>query len=143
MNSKGVLTVLVSLALAAGTSFAVPAPDPLAVFDSTNPGSGDIWQDSGGSPAGGAEAAHFFSGADWPSFSTDTGNGDRGETGLIVLSGQGPQPAGFQGDIAFVRLYGRPLSAAEVAANYQSTIPEPATLCLLGLGGLALLRRRR
>ena len=98
---------------------------------------------NGGSPAGGAEAATVFAGSDWASFSTATGSGENGLEGLIVLSGQGPQPAGFQGDIAFVRLYGRPLSAAEVAANYESTLPEPATLCLLGLGGLALLRRRR
>jgi len=27
--------------------------------------------------------------------------------------------------------------------EYGSTIPEPATICLLGLGGLALLRRKR
>ncbi len=48
------------------------------------------------------------------------------------------------GDIAAARIYdGKALTAAEVSQNYQTVIPEPASMALLGLGGLAVLRRRR
>jgi hypothetical protein len=44
----------------------------------------------------------------------------------------------FYGGIDDVRLYNHALSAAEV----QALVPEPATIMLLGLGGLGLLRRK-
>ena len=45
----------------------------------------------------------------------------------------------FAGELDDVRFYDEALSAGAIA----STIPEPATLALLGLGGLLLRRRRR
>lgn len=45
----------------------------------------------------------------------------------------------FDGFIDDVRIYDHALSQSEI----QAVIPEPATLLLLGLGGLALLRKRR
>lgn len=47
----------------------------------------------------------------------------------------------FDGVIDDVRIYDRALSGTEVAELYA--IPEPATLLLLALGGLAMIRRRR
>jgi len=47
-------------------------------------------------------------------------------------------------DYGYFAAYDRPLSAEEVALSYQYLIiPEPATMTLLALGGLAMLRRRR
>jgi hypothetical protein len=54
----------------------------------------------------------------------------------------GPTHVGaFDGVIDDVRIYDRALSDAEVADLHL--LPEPATLTLLVLGGLALMRRRR
>lgn len=50
----------------------------------------------------------------------------------------------FPGDIDNVRIYDSALTASELDAVSQfNDIPEPASLALLGLGGLAMLSRRR
>ncbi len=53
-------------------------------------------------------------------------------TGLVAF---------FDGSIDDVRIYNRALSSAEVSELYS--IPEPATLLLLGLGGLILRKRKQ
>ena len=55
-------------------------------------------------------------------------------------------PAGFSGMIDDVRIYSRSLSSSEIMTLYNTeSVPEPSVLSLLavGLGGLAMIRRRR
>ncbi len=52
--------------------------------------------------------------------------------------------ASLTGSINEFNVYDHALSAQEVAANFANgPVPEPGSLALLGLGGLAVLRRRR
>ena len=47
------------------------------------------------------------------------------------------------GEVLGVAAFDEALTAQNVADSYTAFVPEPGSLALLGLGGLALLRRRR
>lgn len=49
----------------------------------------------------------------------------------------------FDGQFNIIRVYDKALTGSEVSQNYNATIPEPATLALLGLGGSLMLFGRR
>jgi hypothetical protein len=51
----------------------------------------------------------------------------------------------FNGQLDEAAIYGSVLTDSQLAEHYLASevIPEPATLCVLALGGLAVLRRRR
>ena len=107
--------------------------DQLALADQTT---GIIWE-------GGADAGMFG----------DFGNG----TGAVGNDGDGTDDAdepfvNQQGladtwpaaAVGIFRWYDRGLTPVEVAANYNGElVPEPATLTLIGMGGLLMVRRRR
>ena len=68
--------------------------------------------------------------------------------GLNGIGGNAPFPdPTLSGSTNEFRIYGNALNAAQVLASFQTgptgVVPEPTSLALLGLGGLALLRRRR
>jgi hypothetical protein len=86
-----------------------------------------------GSPVANAAAANFLNNVSSGSYTADTM-----AIGVNDDSGTGKQ-WGFDGLLKDVRVYDNPLSSQEIAIL---AIPEPATLSLIGLGGVLLLRKK-
>jgi hypothetical protein len=87
------------------------------------------------------DAADMTAALDQWSGGNDVGLGGVAGGMVFGLHQQGIE--GLDGQIALFRVSEGVLTGAEVAANFEALQPEPTTLTLLGLGALALLRRRR
>ena len=85
---------------------------------------------------------------DWGTNMVDTGDshGDSDGSDQAQIGARHNSPHGwgtFNGDMDEVAIFDYALSAANAAALYEAAIPEPATLSLLALGGVAALLRKR
>ena len=60
---------------------------------------------------------------------------------LLAALGRNANGNSYTGDLDNTQIYNNALSDA--AAQAATTIPEPASLALLGLGGLCIMPRRR
>ena len=146
-----------------GIEFAITSGDNLQVLRGLNGGSDDaVTSTATISLDTWTFVAGVFSGGKDVDFYTTTtagavgtaGSGNMTATNAIQASTEdlyiGRRPGSdqrvFPGDIDNVRIYDSALSASELdaASNFNdAVIPEPASLALLGLGGLTMLSRRR
>lgn len=93
-----------------------------AYLDGSNVG----WANGGGGPSG----------------NTFTAGTDISDTSSLTVGISSGGTAEFRGEIDDFRLYNEALDQAGVLASMQA-IPEPSSAALLGLGGLAMILRRR
>lgn len=77
-----------------------------------------------------------------PSGNTFTAGTDISDASQLRLGIAGNGSGEFRGELDDFRIYNEALDAAQVAAT-MNPVPEPSSSALLGLGGLALVLRRR
>jgi len=88
----------------------------------------------------GATIRHYLNGTLLPQTSTFTGPIHVADAPLTIGVNSLYNFTAFKGAVDEARIYNHALSLAEVQ-SLQSAIPEPATVSILSLGGLALFRR--
>jgi len=78
-----------------------------------------------------------------PNTATDATTVSGALDAAIGRAGKNNSALYFNGMLDEIALYDRALTEGEIYLHFTGTIPEPGTLSLVGLGVLALLRRRR
>jgi len=126
------------------------------LLDNTNDQTSDVWWT--GSTVGGyndgdwhhivavrdsdTEARLYVDGMEVDLFMR--GGGSWGTSNYPLIGARSDNAWGYVGDMDEIAIWNRALTGAESNRLFQSlVVPEPTSLSLLALGGLALLRRRR
>jgi len=115
--------------------------DVIGIYEPTLPA--DEWVHYAGVYTPGTSMAIYLNGALAGISTTDIPASQHSDNGKSVLIGNRPDcgDCAWYGSLDEVRIYDEALTAVQI--QDVMAVPEPATMLLLGLGGLALIRRKK
>jgi len=118
----------------------------LDVLDNDPPVTTGTWQHVAVTFAAGGDLKMYINGTQQTDVQALTAGHDLANLGNWLVGAERVGSRFYNGALDDVRLYDNELSASDVGALTTAGplyVPEPATMSLLALGGLAILRRRR